>query len=352
MASKRPQIEAKVFRLTPQVLGDSQAIASRCGNLPGCQDFQSDTEDLLVKRTAVLLPLAFLAATWSLFAQSSGAPNRLVAAQSPANAGASQTAPVAKAASNTKNADDAKATKKAEVRLEPFSELALGGGMSLMGINLQAATNVNRYLNLRGYGNVFNYSLNDISTNGFNLNGKVNMATAGAALDYYPFPKLGFRVSPGFLFLNQNGISATASPTLGSSITLNHQDFYSEAANPLTVNASLGLNTHKQAFTLTTGWGNVIPRKRQDLLFSHLTFPFEFGAAFTGAPTLNMALSGFACTNKVDAATNGPSCVNMATNAQAQSDLNAQLQTWKSDLDPLKVYPILSLGVSYAFRVR
>src|ERR1035438_1426324 len=35
----------------------------------------------------------------------------------------------------------------------PFSRLALGGGISPLGINLQAAVNVNRYINLRGVGN-------------------------------------------------------------------------------------------------------------------------------------------------------------------------------------------------------
>ena len=37
----------------------------------------------------------------------------------------------------------------------PFSHFALGGGISTMGINLQAAINVNRYINLRATGNYF-----------------------------------------------------------------------------------------------------------------------------------------------------------------------------------------------------
>jgi hypothetical protein len=57
----------------------------------------------------------------------------------------------------------------------------------------------------------------------------------------------------------------------------------------------------------------------------HWSFPFELGAAFTGVPTLKINLIGSACTNQADAASNGPSCVNMATNATAQSNLNAQI---------------------------
>jgi hypothetical protein len=179
------------------------------------------------------------------------------------------------------------------------------------------------------------------------MNGKVNMATAGVSLDYYPFPKHGFRLSPGALFYNQNQISASGSPTPGNSITLNNQDFYVSSVNPLFVTANLGLNTRQQAFTMTTGWGNMIPRKRG----GHVSFPFELGAAFTGVPTLAMTLSGNACTIKADSTLTppGPSCVNMATNAQAQSDLAAQLTKWKNDLNPLQVYPIFSFGIAYDF---
>ena len=280
----------------------------------------------VVKRIVVLLSFAFFAATSALLGESPGAP-------------ASQSEPT------VSNPRAAKADKKAEVHLKPFSALAFGGGMSLMGVNLQAATNMNRYLNLRGTGNFFNYTANNISTNGFNLNGTVNMATAGVSLDYYPFPSHGFRLSPGALFYNQNQISAIASPTPGTSITLNSQNFYADSVNPINASANLGLNTRQKAFTMTTGWGNMIPRKRG----GHISFPFELGAAFTGVPTLAMTLSGDACTNQADAAINGPSCVNMATNTLAQTDLAAQLAKWKNDLNPLQVYPIFSFGIAYDF---
>jgi hypothetical protein len=292
-----------------------------------------------VKYTPVLLPLLILAAASTLAAQSSSTP----------------TAPKPAAQTAQNQAAAKKATekpKKAEVYLKPFSSIAFGGGMSLMGVNLQASTNLDRYLNLRGTGNFFNYTNNNISTNGIDLTGKVNMATAGVSLDVFPFPNHGLRVSPGMLFYNQNNISATASPAMGKKITLNNQDFFTAASNPMTVTANLGLNTHKPAFTLTTGWGNVIPRRHQDQLFSHLTFPVEIGAAFTGVPTINMNLFGVACMNQADVVTNGPSCVNMATDPTAQSNLNAQMAKWHSDLNPLKVYPIFSLGVSYSFDIR
>lgn len=234
--------------------------------------------------------------------------------------------------------------------MKPFSQLALGGGISLMGVNLQAATNVNRYLNLRGTGNVFNYSVNNITASNFTMNGKVNFAAAGVSLDYYPFPTHGFRLSPGVIFYNQNQISASATGTAGSNIKLNGVEYYTdtgEGATPMAVNATLGLNARQQAFSLTTGWGNMIPR-----MGGHWSFPFELGAVFTGVPTIHVALTGAACTVQGDATTNGPSCVNMTTNSAAQSELNAQIAKYKSDLNPLQVYPIFSFGVSYSFHLR
>jgi hypothetical protein len=291
-----------------------------------------------VKPAAVILPLLLLAATSTLPGQSPSTPNS-PAAVKPAAANPAKAAADAKAA---------KKARKAEVQLKPFSAVAFGGGMSLMGVNLQAATNVNRYLNLRGTGNFFNYTTSNISTNGFDLTGKVNMATAGVSLDYYPIPRMGFRVSPGMLLYNQNGISATATPQPGKSFSLNGYDYYPEAGTttPFQVNANLGLNTHQQAFTLTTGWGNMIPRKRSDLLFGRLSFPFEIGAAFTGVPTINMQLQGYACD------VNGANCVNMATDPTAQGNLNDQLAKWRKDLNPLQVYPIFSFGVAYSIRAK
>ncbi len=229
----------------------------------------------------------------------------------------------------------------------PFSSLAVGGGISLMGVNLQAATNLNRHLNVRGSGNFFKYTVNNIDTSGFNINGQVNFASAGASLDYYIFPSHGFRLSPGLLFYNDNQITGSAIGSSSSSITLNSTKYYSETTNPIGMDAALGLNARKQAFTLTTGWGNMIPRKG-----GHWSFPFELGAAFTGSPSVNVQLSGYGCTNQFDVAINGPSCVNMATDENAQANLNSQVSKWTKNVNALQVYPIFSFGAGYAFRTR
>ena len=212
-----------------------------------------------------------------------------------------------------------------------------------MGINLQAATNLNRYMNVRGVGNFFNYSLNNISVNGLNASGNVNFATAGASLDFYPFPKVGFRLSPGVLFYNQNQVSATVTAPGGTSFSLDNYTYYSSQANPVMGAGSVGLHTQSPAFTMTTGWGNMISRR------GHLSFPVEIGAAFIGAPAVNMALvSGEVCQDPQGTV----GCQNVTSYQQLQSNLQAQVAKYQNDLNPFRIYPIFSFGVGYSFNLR
>jgi hypothetical protein len=294
-----------------------------------------------VKRLVCCLTLTFLTASAGLLAQSSSS-NFHPSPSSTPGAGQSSASPVSKAAINASPA--------------PFSRLALSGGIGANGINMQAAVNANRYLNIRGIGNYFSYTVNNVKvsgsggSSGIDVSGKLNFATAGITLDYFPFPNHGFRLSPGVMLLNQNAISANGVAAQGSSITLGSAKYYSEGgANAMSLNANLGLNTHKQAFTMTTGWGNLISRKG-----GHFSVPFEIGAIFTGVPTLGLNITGYGCANQADDGTNGAgaSCVNMATNATAQSNVAAQVTKYQNDLNPLKVYPIFSIGIGYNFKIR
>jgi hypothetical protein len=224
----------------------------------------------------------------------------------------------------------------------PFSRIAFGGGFSPMGINLMAATNVNRYMDLRATGNVFKFTENGISTNGFNVDANLNLASMGLSADVFPFPNHGFRVSPGVLIYNANAANATFNVQGGTSFTLNDTTYYASSTNPVMGSGHLGLNSQKPAFTITTGWGNMIPHNG-----GHFSFPVEVGVALIGEPSLNIALtSGQVCDAQ------GQNCVNVATDPSVQSNLQTQIAKYKSDLDPLKTYPIVSAGVAYSFHLR
>lgn len=230
--------------------------------------------------------------------------------------------------------------------MAPFSRVAFAGGIGAMGVNLQAAVNANRYMNVRGVGNFFSYSLNNLTVSGFNANGTVKMATGGASLDIYPFPNHGFRLSPGALFYNQNGISAVGIAAPGTSVKVDGTTYYSQTSNPLNASASLGLNSRKEAFTMTTGWGNLISRSG-----GHWSFPFEIGAAFIGAPTVSVVATGSACLDQAQTECSSITGSNpIATSFQ--SNLASQVAKWKNDLSPFGYYPIASFGVGYSFGIR
>jgi hypothetical protein len=232
---------------------------------------------------------------------------------------------------------------------KPLSRIAIGATVSPLGPQLQVATNLNKHFNLRGTGNYFSYATT-FTTNGIQAAATLNLASAGASLDIYPF-RSDFRLSPGALFYNQNRMSAVGAVAGGSSFTLNGNKYYSASANPstgatpITGNALLGMHTNRPAFTATAGWGNVIP-------FSggHWSFPVEIGAAFIGAPTLAVNMNGWVCLDQAQTM-----CYDFATDpnaSTARADLQTQVAKWKSDLNPLQTYPIVSFGVAYNFKIR
>jgi hypothetical protein len=226
--------------------------------------------------------------------------------------------------------------------MRPFSRLAIGGGFSPLGVRVMAATNLNRYMDVRAVGNVFSYNVNGITVDSLNVNGKLNLASAGASLDFYPFPNHGLRLSPGVLFYNTNQAAATITVPGGTSFTLNNFTYYASSTNPIAGTALLSLHGQNPAFTITGGWGSMIPRRG-----GHWSFPFEVGVALIGSPHLKMTLnSGQAC----DSA--GQNCVDVADYPSLQSNLQAQTAKYQNDLNPLKTFPIVSGGIAYNFGIR
>jgi hypothetical protein len=298
---------------------------------------QIPMEILRMKRFLRPLSIALLAAplvfalpfSASLLAQSFSLSQNLVAADPGEGSGGSQTILATRVAASP-------------MPTGPFSRFAVGGGISPLGVNLTTVTNLDRYVNLRATGNVLKFTENGISTNGFTVNANLNLTSAGVSADVYPFPNHGLRFSPGVLLYNNNGANATFTVQGGTSFTLNGYDYYASSTNPVKGIGNLGLHSRNPAFTITTGWGNELPRNGK-----HWSFPMEVGVALVGAPSLNIALtSGQVCDAQ------GQNCVDVATDPDVHSNLQAQIAKYKNDLDPLKTYPIVSAGVSYNFHLR
>ncbi|MGD0632459.1 MAG: hypothetical protein ABR987_24305 [Terracidiphilus sp.] len=299
----------------------------------------------MMKRTALLLTAALLVAPAVLAAQSSSFSSSLassslssssfVAPEADPGDGAGQVTPSAPKAAGPNSS---------------FTRIGVGVGISTLGVRLQAATNLGNHIALRGSGNFFNYSAN-FTSNGIAATAKLSLSTAGVAVDFFPF-KFPFRLSPGLLFYNGNQLTATTDVAAGTSFTLNGTKYYSANTNaatgavPVTGTGTLGLNTTKPAFTITTGIGNMVPSK------GHWSFPFEIGVAFIGAPSVKVNLGGWACYDQAQTQCADLSNANNPITVAIQSNLMAQETKWNSDLNPLKTYPIVSGGVSYSFHLR
>src|ERR1700678_668919 len=98
-----------------------------------------------MKRIALMLAAALLTAPAVLFGQSYSASAPMLALEGVTDGGGGHAASTTPASGSSNG---------------PLSHVAFGGGISPLGIQLQATTNLAKHLNLRASGSFFNYSTN------------------------------------------------------------------------------------------------------------------------------------------------------------------------------------------------
>jgi hypothetical protein len=234
----------------------------------------------------------------------------------------------------------------------PFSRIGIGADVSPLGVGLKSAIVLNHYFDGRLMGNFFSYDSGRFEVEGFNIDAKIHMKSAAAALDWYPFGSV-WRISPGVMFLNGNQVSATTNVAAGTSFSIEQRTYYSASVNPatgttpITGTGTLGLHTHQPALTLTGGFGKFIPRSNR-----HWSFPSEFGVAFTGAPTVKVNLAGWACLDAKQTQCSNVSDPTSPIAVEFNNDLQTRLNSWRKTLNKVPIYPLFSYGVVYSFNIR
>ena len=216
--------------------------------------------------------------------------------------------------------------------IRPFHSVAVGFVANTLGASVEFATPVSRSLNLRSSLNVFAFDY-PFTLDGVNYDARLHLKSTGTVLDWFPLHG-GFHISPGFLCV-KNSMAADASVGAGMPFSLNSQQFTNSINDPVNGAASV-VFPNKVAPMLLMGFGNMLPRSGR-----RVSFPVEFGAAYTGAPRINVSLSGTACTTQ--------GCSNFAQNGETLSNLTAEVAKVNEDLKRVPVYPILSVGVAYRF---
>jgi hypothetical protein len=216
--------------------------------------------------------------------------------------------------------------------VRPFHSVAIGFKADTLGAGIELATPISQTFNLRSSINFFSFD-DPFSIDGINYTARLHLKSSETILDWFPGNRR-FHISPGILY-GKNSMSAPASVGPGQTFVLGTQQFTNSVDDPVSGSSSV-VFPRKFAPMLLLGLGNIIPRTGR-----HLSIPFEFGVAYTGAAKIQVALDGTACTTK--------GCVDFGSNAEAQADLKQEVNNLNEDLKRFPVYPILSLGVAYHF---
>ena len=216
--------------------------------------------------------------------------------------------------------------------VRPFSRIAIGSKSGTLGLGGQIATPLTRWLTLRGGADFFSFGLNE-SIDSVNYGGSIALKSGIACVDIFPFGR-GLHISPGVLIFKSN-ISASMNVPGGNSFSMGDSSYTSDANDPVMGGGNIVFSRSIMP-SLTLGFGNMITRKDR----SHWSVPFEVGAAYTGHYTLQINLTGSACSQGVCVPTSDPSVQQSV--AQEESSLNEAAKHYQ-------IFPILSSGIAYRF---
>jgi hypothetical protein len=214
----------------------------------------------------------------------------------------------------------------------PFRTVAFGIKANTLGAGAEFATPLFRRFNLRSGANFLAFAY-PFDIDGVNYNANLHFRSSQSTLDWFPLGH-SFHISPGILYA-KNTVSSTATVPAGQNFSLGDQDFVNSVVDPVHGNMSLAYPRNFSPMLLL-GFGNILPRTSR-----RLSIPVELGVAYTGVPTMNVNLTGTACTNQ--------GCTSFATNSEAQASLRQEIQKINEDFKKVPVYPILSLGMAYHF---
>ena len=195
--------------------------------------------------------------------------------------------------------------------------IALGAKIGTLGPGLDVTVSLVDRLNLRVNGNYLKISA-ETTQSDIDYDADLTLGSALAMLDWHPFGN-NFRISAGAVY-NGNELGLEATPT--DSVDIGGTDYTPAQIGTLTGDATFD----KFGPYIGIGFGNAV---KEDMA---LTFVFDLGVVFHGAPEINL-----------DA--DGP----IASVPSFQSDLVEEEEDVEDDISAFKIYPVLAFGLAYHF---
>ncbi len=208
-------------------------------------------------------------------------------------------------------------------------DIGIGAKAGTLGAGLDLTVGVTEKINLRGGFNQFSFDYNDsiessTSSNGASVTSTADYSTTlefntiAMLIDYHPFQS-GFRLTAGAM-LNNSELRGTA---IAGDQTIEIGNYTSTQGADL--QADVSITFPKTAPYLGIGYDSSRYSK------SGLSFTYDLGIMFQGAPTASVEVSG------ADAA------------QVPQADIDAEVADINETLADFTVYPVLNLGLSYTF---
>ncbi|MEM6707407.1 MAG: hypothetical protein AAF648_01345 [Pseudomonadota bacterium] len=197
-----------------------------------------------------------------------------------------------------------------------LAEFTLGPKAGTLGFGLEGSYAFNDRFGIRAGLNTFDYSWDD-DLDGVSYDGDLELQSTALLLDYRPAAN-GFRISAGIL-LNGTEINGVADPAATYDIGENTYTF--EESGDLSATAEF------DRISPYVGIGYDFRRE------SAIRISFDLGVAFQGDPDVSIRTVGGT----------------LSDDSTLRADLDAEEASFQSDLEGLDIYPVLSIGISYAF---
>jgi hypothetical protein len=172
-------------------------------------------------------------------------------------------------------------------------------------------------INTVGFGS--NYS-----SQGIDYNASLSPTNIHLLGDYFPFGG-GLRLTGGFVFQN-NRFTGSAKSNDNNQINVNGTNYNASQIGTIETTGSF---SNSVAPYLGIGFGSPIS--------SGFGFNIDAGVMFAGSPNVSLSANNLS-----------PS-IPLAVQNQFRSDLAAQQQKTNADISSFNIYPVLSIGFSYAF---
>jgi len=197
------------------------------------------------------------------------------------------------------------------------SGFALGARVGTGGYGLEATQSLSPNVNARLGFNTYNYTYSTTESD-IDYDAELKLQTTSLLLDWHPFSGV-FRLSGGLIH-NQNKLDLTGTPT--GTTTVGNGSYTPAEIGILTGNVGFKENVPYVGI----GWGNAAAQDK------HFGFNFDIGVIIQGSPSVQLSSNG-----------------TLANDAAFQAELQQEQQDLEADLQDLKYYPVISLGISYRF---